>query len=760
MSLRGHVRWFSPLVIGVVMLAFGITGHASAPNRGYVRTKSLPVISPWSQSVISATTTNGRVKVWVLFTDKGFADDRGFRAAAAAQSVALTPAAGARRAKMGRSDIGFVDIPVQSAYVDRLRDFGATVRHTSRWLNAASVEIDASQLDQLSSQPFVHEIRPMIGFKRIYETPENITNTAVGQQKSPSPAGISDVLNYGPSLAQLTQIDVPAAHTAGYRGQGVIVCMMDTGFRKDHIVFAHAYAEGHVLAEHDFIFNDGNTFDSVGVDAPGQMSHGTLTWSTLGGAFDGQHYGPAFESQFVLAKTEDTRSETPIEEDNWVAGMEWADSIGASVISSSLAYSDWYTYANYNGDYCVTTKAADSACVLGIIVCNAMGNSGPGAGTLAAPADADSILSCGAVDMNGTIAGFSSRGPTADGRTKPEVCARGVSTTCATYNSTSSWGSASGTSLSTPLIGGASAVVLSAHPTWTPMQVREALMQTASLHCTPGNTYGWGIIDVMAAINYSFCALAATADPPITSNPIPCSNVNYTISWNPASMATAYELYENDSLVFDGAALSQVRSHASGTYSYKVRAKSGCGSCGMSLAGGTTTVNTAPQTPTQLATSQDYPCVSESYEVSWNSVTNATGYELYENNVLVQNGPNTIYNASHASGVYNYYVLATNACGPSAPTPLGATTAINVCPCHGDPMCDGQTDILDVVDVINEAFRGGPTTADPTCRESSRADVDCSCAVDVLDVTKMINVAFRGASKATEFCNPCLLHCP
>jgi subtilisin family serine protease len=214
-------------------------------------------------------------------------------------------------------------------------------------------------------------------------------------------------------------------------------------------------------------------------------------------------YGPAYLAQFILAKTEDMRSETPIEEDNWVAGMEWADSIGADVISSSLGYSDWYTYEDFDGHTAVTSIAASHAAALGIVVCNSAGNNGAGVGTINAPADADSMLAIGAVWSDGSIASFSSWGPTYDGRIKPEVCARGVSTVCANPGTTTTFTTANGTSLSCPLAGGCAAVILSAHPAWTPMQVREALMRTASNRACPNNTYGWGIIDLFAAVNYT-----------------------------------------------------------------------------------------------------------------------------------------------------------------------------------------------------------------------------------------------------------------
>jgi subtilisin family serine protease len=279
--------------------------------------------------------------------------------------------------------------------------------------------------------------------------------------------------------------------------------MMDTGFRKDHQAFQLAFSEGRVLAEWDFINHDGNTQNEAG-DPSGQHDHGTMTWSTLGGAADGNLYGPAYGASFILAKTEDVSGETPIEEDNWVAGMEWADSIGADVISSSLGYIDWYSYSDLDGNTAVITIAADIAAQRGIVVCNAMGNEGSGSGSLIAPADADSIISCGAVYGSGDIVYFSSRGPTYDGRIKPEVCAQGVSTRCANPSGTTGYTYADGTSLSTPLIGGTAAVILSAHPSWTPMQVREAMMESGDHSTSPDNDYGWGIPDILAAIQHTF----------------------------------------------------------------------------------------------------------------------------------------------------------------------------------------------------------------------------------------------------------------
>jgi len=435
----------------------------------------------------------GMVKIWAFFTDKHIYTDQQF--AAAASQITLTDAARARRSKMGLDKITFGDIPVYSGYIDQIKDMGATFRRASRWLNAASFEIPLARIDAVNNLPFVAKVRPVAVFVGPREEEE---------PSFPAPAMAptqGSSLNYGVSFGQLNQIDVPAVHDKGYNGAGIIVAMFDTGYRKDHQAFETAYSEGRVLAEWDFIFNDGDTQNEA-VDASNQHNHGTSTWSTLGGQVPGVLYGPAYGASFILAKTEYVPTETQVEEDNWAAAVEWADSIGASVISSSLSYSDWYTYSDYDGQTCVTTIAANLATSYGIVVANAMGNSGPSSGTLGAPADALEILSCGAVTSSGSIASFSSRGPTADGRIKPEVCAQGVSTYCASASSTTSYSYLSGTSLSTPLIAGCAAVLLSARPSLTPQQVRLAFMQTASQADNPDNTYGWGIMDLDKALSW------------------------------------------------------------------------------------------------------------------------------------------------------------------------------------------------------------------------------------------------------------------
>ncbi len=490
----------SALFLVILCLVGGMSTRISGqpPQQPeFIFPKQSPVLSPKFKQHVAKLEPQEKVKVWVFFTDKGFKDLKGYNSAVSVAERALTSRAAWRRSKtMKRTLVDFRDLPVNQSYIDQILNFKAKLRQRSRWLNAASFEIPVGKLEGISKLGFVRSIKPVLGGKRKpirIETPP---------EEPLQGKGLFD-LNYGASYSQLQQLNIPAVHNLGYYGQGVIVCMLDTGYRKDHQVFQMAYSEGRVLAEWDFINNDGNTQNETG-DPSGQHNHGTYTWSTLGGAADGNLYGPAYGAYFILAKTEDISMEVPIEEDNWVAGIEWADSIGADVVSSSLGYIDWYTYPDLDGNTAVTTIAADVAAQNGIVVCNAMGNSGPGSGTLIAPADADSIIACGAVYSTGEIAYFSSRGPTYDGRIKPEICARGVSTRCADPNNVTGYTYANGTSLSTPLIGGAAAVILSAHLNWTPMQVREAMTESGDNSSSPDNTYGWGIPDILAAIQYSF----------------------------------------------------------------------------------------------------------------------------------------------------------------------------------------------------------------------------------------------------------------
>jgi PKD repeat protein len=454
-----------------------------------------------------------QVNVWVFFTDKGVFTQSEFDAKAA--SVFVSEKAMARRAKMGLDRVVFTDLPVVADYVDKVAAEGATVRRVSRYLNAASFSIDPAKLDLIASLPFVARVAPVAHGVR--ENPVADTDEFGGRPQAPGGSLAPNALNYGAAFDQLDQIGVPAVHNKGYTGQGITLAIFDTGFRKTHQAFAQHYAENRVLGEWDFVFEDGNTSNEA-ADWSSQWNHGTYIWGTSGGYLDGTLYGPAYKANFLLAKTEDVRTETSVEEDNWVAAVEWADSAGADVITSSLGYLDWYTYADFDGQTATITIAANTADSLGILVVTSMGNEGPAAGTLSAPADAFNSISCGAVSVTGFIASFSSRGPTFDGRMKPEVVACGVSTYCSSSSADNSYTTVSGTSLSTPLIAGCAAVLMEARPNFTPAMIRLALMETADRADNPDNTYGWGLMNLDAALGWgaNFSADVTVGPAPLT----------------------------------------------------------------------------------------------------------------------------------------------------------------------------------------------------------------------------------------------------
>ena len=443
--------------------------------------------------------------VWVRFTDRGLGSERGEQAALEAARGSLSAKARARRAKV-QAPVDLLDVPPSDSYVDAVRATGARVRVISRWLNAVSVQADGPQRNAIRALPFVADVRAVAARLPREKLAEPVVPVEVGAGRSA--LGLRS-LDYGDCSSQILPIQVDLMHDLGLSGAGVTVAVLDTGFKRTHV----ALDAVDVLAEHDFVQGDGVTSNEAGDDVS-QHNHGTEVLSLIAGWDPGHLIGPAYGASYALAKTETLSSETPIEEDWWIAGAEWADSLGADVITTSLGYKDWYTYEDMDGNTAPITIAADLAVGNGICVLAAAGNEGQSPWLhVIAPADGDSVVSVGAVDSLGTIVGFSSRGPTFDGRIKPDVCAMGRADLVALPSDDLGYGRGSGTSFSTPIVAGVVALLLEANPAWGPIEVREALRTTASRASHPDNDYGWGIVQAREA------ALSPVAVPEVAGDP-------------------------------------------------------------------------------------------------------------------------------------------------------------------------------------------------------------------------------------------------
>jgi len=412
------------------------------------------------------------------------------------------------------------DVPVSETVLSQIKQTGVKIRTVSRWFNAVSVEASQQQCQMITAIPGVLQVEPVVQFK----SPRPLPSTA-------PPASLARTsgtqgIDYGPSATQLTNMKAVDLHAIGVNGTGILIAMLDDGFNNYR---THAALKNiRVIGTYDFIHNisDVSIQPWEHVTSPDQGNHGSGTLSALAGFDNGQMIGAAFGASFLLAKTEMDSSGSAFdfnsEEDTYVAALEWAERLGADITSSSLGYKEFwstptYTTSDMNGRTTKVARAALIAARKGVLVVTAMGNEGYISGygnqtqraetTLISPADADSILSVGATSSDGELAAFSSCGPTADGRIKPEVVAQGMGVYWANGSTTTGYSSVSGTSCSTPLVAGAAALILSAHPQLTNMQVRDALMKTtverkdgtSETAVYPNNFYGYGFVDAFSA---------------------------------------------------------------------------------------------------------------------------------------------------------------------------------------------------------------------------------------------------------------------
>jgi len=456
-------------------------------------------ISPELQSKLIDANPSEKILVWIYLTDKGNSLQDYFDN----PETVVSGKSLQRRAKLNNESLlDYSDLPVNDNYINQLQASGFQLKQKSKWLNAVSGYADKITINIVAQKSFVKFLDVVKKFKRSENNLEFEETEVEKSQYQPQPEGLHS-LNYGQSYTQVNLMQVPAVHDLGYNGSGVTICVMDAGFNN----LAHvAFDSMNIIAAWDFVNGDPNVGDEGDM---GNGSHGTNTLSVIGGYAPGNLIGPAYRSNFILAKTENTDSETPVEEDNWVAAVEWADSIGVDVTSTSLGYLEYdppfqsYTWQDMDGNTAVITIAADLAVKKGIVVVNSAGNEGwrTTPNSLVAPADGDSVFAIGAVDGSGTRVSFSSFGPTVDGRKKPDFMAMGSNVYAARSSGTTQYSYVSGTSFSCPLAAGVVALLLQANPNITPIQLRSIFRQTSTNANNPDNFYGWGIIKALDALN-------------------------------------------------------------------------------------------------------------------------------------------------------------------------------------------------------------------------------------------------------------------
>jgi subtilisin family serine protease len=472
-------------------------------------TTLVPADEKISERLSAVLRTRGEegLAVWVTFTDKG---TRELQKASISLDV-ISKRSLERRKNVLPPDqlVDYTDLPVEGLYIEELTAAGAMVRQRSKWLNAVSLTAIPSVIHTLAALPFVHCIDLVGRFKKD-SSKELVTEDVKWPAQAPlAKNDASNVFEYGPSLAQVSLLNIPSVHNTGNYAQGVIIGVFDTGF----LLLTHeAFDSLKVIATYDFV--DKKVSVVPNNPAPLFEDHGINTLSTLAGFKPGKLIGPAFGATYILARTEDNRSETPIEEDNWVAAIEWAESLGVQVTSTSLGYLTYdtpyvsWTWEDMDGRTTMITKAAAMAVRKGVVVVNAAGNEGisadPTHNTLNAPADGDSVLAIGNVAPSGARYVTSSVGPTTSvpPRIKPDLMATGTSVVCASPTGRTAYTSAQGTSFSCPLAAGIAAMILRDYPSATPAEVAEALKMTASNAASPNNRYGWGIINAMGALDY------------------------------------------------------------------------------------------------------------------------------------------------------------------------------------------------------------------------------------------------------------------
>lgn len=397
-----------------------------------------------------------------------------------------------RRSKQNIS-IKANDLPVSKNYINALSSIDLVeVYFSTKWMNGVLIQTRESAIDEISALPFVSHVEYVAPGYKLSGYGKNGRNSKSGRANDSDSSGSE-------SEAQNEFIGVDQMHSLDFKGEGVLIAIFDSGFKyiDQSTFYTHIFENDLILGSRDFIGNSDNVFQ---YDA-----HGSKVVSCISAYKEGIYSGTAPNANLLFCVTEDVTGEYRIEEYNWLFAAEFADSIGVDIINSSVGYSYFedermdYTYEDLDGKTTVISRAATLSASKGMLVVSSVGNEGNSSWTyLNAPADADSVLSVGAVTYDETKASFSSFGPTSDGRIKPDISAMG-SWARVVYKDEVTY--ANGTSFSTPMVAGLAAGFWQAFPDLTNVEVIEYLKMTASQANSPDTLIGYGIPDFMSAFN-------------------------------------------------------------------------------------------------------------------------------------------------------------------------------------------------------------------------------------------------------------------
>lgn len=394
----------------------------------------------------------------------------------------------------------WLDAEVFNGYKLLVQYFGKTETE-SAWLNAITAYLTQENVKKIETFTFVDYIRPVAVFsQKEYHAYTKKTSGILGNdpkkyiEEQEKDAKKLTPKDYGITYTQNALTKITELHKLGYTGKGIRICVMDGGFPyvNENPYFERLRKKKRIIKTYDFVEKEENVYNEAN-------EHGSEVLSTIAGYIEGAFIGGAFDAEFLLARTEDARSETRAEEDNWVAGAEWAFKNGARIITSSLGYTRFddktgYEYKDLNGKVSPASKAATLAVRRGMIVLVSAGNEGDNSWHyISTPADADSVISVGAVDADNWRTSFSSYGPTADKRIKPDVMSMGGGVAVSKGKKGEDY--VDGTSFACPLTAAAVACLLQSKPNATWKEIYTALTSTADQHFSPDSSHGYGVIN-------------------------------------------------------------------------------------------------------------------------------------------------------------------------------------------------------------------------------------------------------------------------